>query len=221
MATSALTKTVYNAPYGLDMTQTRTIERGLLTFGAGAYVAGGLLPNWNPATNVLAPTTDVAGTTNILIAHLTQPAIANITAVTSASSGATTTVYTSTPPAAGQFVTFSGLTTAVALNGQTLQVATVSAGAYFTVASAVPTQSKTADTGVAATVIGPDSMWIESIAGSGFVYAYNKALATIQVFVVEAAVVSTQYPLTELAATTTPGGVTGDVIEYEASWVRD
>ena len=214
MATSALTKTLYNAPYGLDMTAVRTYEHGTLAFGAGSYVAGGLLPNWNITTSVLAPLTDVSGQ-NVLVGHLTQPAVAGITAVTSASSGATTTIYTATPPAAGQWVTFGGVTTAVALNGLTLLVATSTTGS-FTVVSTVPTQAKTADTGTAATVIGPDTVWIQSIAGSGFVYSYNKANATVQIFTGAAA----QAGLTELTAGPIPSGVTGDTIEFEAEWVR-
>jgi hypothetical protein len=215
MATSQLTRTINNAPYGLDLTQSRIIEHGSYSFGAGNYTTGGLLPNWNPTTETLSPTQDVSGQ-NVLVGHYTQATIGIITAVTSASSGATTTIYTAVAPAAGTWVTFSGLTTATALNGLTLQVATSTTGS-FTVASAVPTQSKTADTGQFVVALAPDDEWIESVAGSGFIYQRNKTTAAIQIFTTGTA---SGDALNELAAGALPAGVTGDTISFESEWVR-
>ena len=217
MALSILTQTAFNAPYGLDETQSRIWLRGKFVFSgtSGTYAAGGLLPNLS-AANVLGPLQDASGQ-NVLLATLTQAPVAGITAVTSASSGATTTIFTASTPLANQFVTFAGLTTAVALNGKTLQVVSVSAGVSFVVASSVPTQSKTADTGTAVTVIGPDDMEIHSVAGSGFIYQYNKSLATVQAFTTGTA---SGDALNELAAGTTPAGVTGDTIHFVASWAK-
>jgi hypothetical protein len=270
MALSNLKQSVFNPPYGIDETATRMWLRGKFVFSGsgGTYATGGLLPNWgNTTANILDPLADASGQ-NVLIPTYTQPGMGLITAVTSASSGATTTIYTATTPLANQFVTFSGLTTATALNGKTLQVVSVSAGVSFVVASSVPTQSKTADTGVAATVIGPDDMEIHSVSGSGYIYQYNKSLATIQVFSVgggtPAGTISaptitttsggvavalgvtagalsevtgasgitgvqaptftgtpgTSGPASELAASTTPAGVTGDVIHFVATWAK-
>lgn len=219
MALSNLAQIVFNPPYGIDETSTRMWLRGKFVFSGadGTYPALGLLPNWgNVLANVLAPLADVSGQ-NVLIPTYTQAPVAGITAVTSASSGATTTIFTANTPLADQFVTFGGLTTAVALNGQTLQVVSVSAGVSFVVASAVPTQSKTADTGTAAIVIGPDDMEIHSVAGSGYIYQYNKSLATVQVFTTGTA---SGDPLNELAADTTPDAVVADVIHFVASWAK-
>ncbi len=224
MALSILTQTVFEEPYGIDETARRIWLRGKLVFSgsSGTYQALGLLPNLGVATaNVLAPLQTTLSAQDVLFGQLTQGSIGLITAVTSASSGATTTIYTSNTPLANQFVTFNGLTTATALNGLTLQVVSVSAGVSFVVASSVPTQSKTADTGTAVTVIGPDDMEIHSVAGSGYIYQYNKSLATVQVFEVpDATSLSTPLPLAELAASTTPSGVTGDVIHFVASWAK-
>ena len=214
MATAVLTRTVNNTPYGLDLTQSRIIEHGTYSFAAGDYVAGGLLPNWTPTTSLLAATQDVSGQ-NVLVGHYTQVVTGGITFVTSASSGATTTIYTAVAPAAGTWVTFSGLTTATALNGLTLKVATSTTGS-FTVVSTVPTQSKTADTGQFAVYLAPDDEWIQSSTGAGFVYQRNKTTGGIQIFTGAAA----QSALTELTAGALPGGVTGDTIAFESEWVR-
>lgn len=69
--------------------------------------------------------------------------------------------------------------------------------------------------------VNPDTVWIQSIGGSGYVYQYNKATGKIQIFTVDAAAVATQYPLIELAnAAAIPAGISGDSIEFEAEWVR-
>lgn len=47
MAISA-TLTVFNAPNGIDGTQSRRILNGLLAFAAGTYAAGGVLPSYAP-----------------------------------------------------------------------------------------------------------------------------------------------------------------------------
>ena len=185
MALSILTQTAFEEPYGLDETARRVWVRGKLVFSgtSGTYATGGLLPNLGIVTaNVLGPLQTALSGQNVLLATLTQGNVGIITAVTSVASGATTTIYTANTPLANQFVTFGGLTTAIALNGLTLQVVSVSAGASFVVASAVPTQIKTADTGTVATVIGPDDMEIHSVSGSGYIYQYNKSLATVQIF---------------------------------------
>jgi len=169
---------------------------------------------------VLAQLQDASGQ-NVLIGQYTQPTVGVITAVTSVSSGTTTTIYTVNTPAAGQYVTFSGLTTATALNGQTLLVLTVNAGVSFTVASSVATQGETADTGQFAIVIGPDDMEIHSVAGSGYIYQYNKANATVQVFEVPAAAsLSAVEPLQE-SGSSIPSGVYGDTVHFVATWVRN
>jgi hypothetical protein len=221
MATAILTQTVFNAPYGIDETNQRMWLRGKLTFAAGDYLAGGLLPNLGVAVaHQLGPLQDTSGV-NVTIPTYTLSPLGIITYVTSASSGATTTIYTINTPTAGQYVTLNGLTTAVALNGKTLKVATVSAGVSFTCVSTVPTQSKTADTGIAATVIGPDDLEIHSVAPVGYIYQYNKALATIEVLQVPAAgSLTNAAPLVELGATALPSPVVADTIHYTASWAK-
>ena len=221
MATAVLTQSVFNPPYGIDQTATRMWLRGKLSFAAGDYIAGGLLPNLSVAVaSVLAQLAQTDGEA-VMIPTYTLPPIGLITAVTSASSGATTTIYTANTPLAGQYVTFNGLTTAAALNGKTLLVASISAGVSFVVASTVPTQSKTADTGNAVTVIGPDDMEIHSVAPSGYIYQYNKSTARIQVLQVPAAAALTDpAPLAALPVAALPSGITGDVIHFVASWAK-
>ena len=221
MATGILTQTVFNDPYGIDETNQRMWLRGKFSFAAGDYIAGGLLPNLGVVTaSVLAPVQTTSGS-NVTIPTLTQGAVGIVTAVTSVSTGATTTVYTATTPTAGQYVTFSGLTTAAALNGKTYLVATVSAGASFTFVSTLATQGKTADTGVVATVIGPDDMEIHSVAPAGYIYQYNKTTARIMIFYVPAAAtLTTVLPLAEMTAGALPGGVTGDTVHYVASFAK-
>lgn len=63
----------------------------------------------------------------------------------------------------------------------------------------------------------PDSVNFKSVAGSGFVYQRNNSTGKIQIFVTGAAAGD---PLEELAAGALPSGVTGDTIEFEASWVK-
>ena len=221
MATSILTQTVFNAPYGIDETNTRMWLRGKLSFATGDYIAGGLLPNLGVTTaSILDALKDTAGAV-VTIPTYTQPSVGIITAVTSVSTGATTTIYTATTPTVGQYVTLNGLTTAAALNGKTFLVATVSAGASFTCVTTLATQGKTADTGTVATVIGPDDMEIHSVAPTGYIYQYNKTTARIMAFQVpSAAALTNAAPLLELGATATPGGVTGDTVHYVASWAK-
>jgi hypothetical protein len=221
MANSVLTQTVFNAPYGIDETSTRMWLRGKLSFGAGNYITGGVLPGLGVTTaGVLDPLKDASGQV-VLIPTLTTPSVGQITAVTSASSGATTTVYTVNTPLAGQYVTFNGLTTSVALNGQTIKVASVSAGASFVVASSVPTQSKTNDTGTATTVIGPDDMEIHSVAPAGYIYQYNKANATIEVlYVPSASALTSALPLLQFPASALDAAIPTDTIHYVASWAK-
>jgi len=66
----------------------------------------------------------------------------------------------------------------------------------------------------------PFIAWFQSAGGSGYVYQYNVSTNKIQVFVVEAVALSTQYALTELAAGTVPAGVSGDTVQFEAEFVR-
>jgi hypothetical protein len=65
--------------------------------------------------------------------------------------------------------------------------------------------------------INPDTMWLQSISGSGYAYVYNKATGKIQIFVNSG---TAQNPQAELAAGAVPTGVINDVIEFEAEWVR-
>jgi hypothetical protein len=57
---------------------------------------------------------------------------------------------------------------------------------------------------------------LNSGAGSGFQYVYNPTTQKMQIFTGAAA----QSPLTELSAGALPGGVTGDVIEFELIFPR-
>jgi hypothetical protein len=213
MATGKLTQTVYNEPYGKDVTDHRSYLHGTMTFGAGNYVTGGLLPNWTPTTGILGPLQDQSGQ-NVLLSTYTQPAIANITAVTV--SGTTCTFNTKTPPTVGQYVTLGGFTVAALLpfNGITAQVTTSTAGTSF-VCTITTTATTSANSGQAVTVIGPDTLWMQTINGSGFSYSYNKTNGLVQIFTGSAA----QSPSAELAAGALPAGVTGDTVEFEAEYV--
>lgn len=296
MATAALNKTVYNAPYGMDLTASRTYLHGLLSFGGGNYVAGGLLPNWNPTTGILAPLADVSGQ-NVLVGRIptTQPVLAFITSftvsgttcvfstvnpppvghtvalsgfslstsiplngvsakitaisagvsftctitttatsssdtglavdlpaqtmlITGASISSTTCVFnTPAPPVVGQYVTLGGFTasTLVPFNGITAQVTAIVANTSFT-CTITTTATTATGAGYANLVIGPDTMWISTIAGSGYQYSYNKANGTVQIFTGAAA----QSPLAELTAGALIAGMLTDGIEFEEEYVR-
>jgi len=219
MALSKLTKTLDNAPYGLDITQSRIYERGTLVFSGagGTYATGGLLPNWNPATNQLATMQDASGQ-NVLIGRYSQSPqyLVNAYSVTSN----VVTVYaagvSSSTLVALQWVTFSGLGVATFLNGLTLQVVAVSTGS-FTVAFTTANVTKTNDSGLVLEVIGPDDMRIESVGTTGWTYRYNKTNATVQVY---GTGTSSGLALNEIGATTTPATVLSDTIRFEASWGR-
>jgi hypothetical protein len=62
----------------------------------------------------------------------------------------------------------------------------------------------------------PIMAYFTSVAGSGFVYGWNKATNKLQIFTGAAA----QGALTELANGTVPAGVSGDVIEFDAEFAR-
>lgn len=209
-----LTQTIYNAPYGFEFTSQRNHYHGALVFAAGSYITGGLLPNWNNTTAMLTGLSTTVGV-SALIAAYTIPPTALITAVTV--TGTTVVSATKATPTLGQYVTFGQFTalTLVPLNGITAQVTAVTAGVSFTVI-VTTTAVTTVGLGQATTVIGPDSMWIESVASTGYVYAYNKANGLVQIFTGAAA----QSPLTELAAGALPAGVLTDIIEYEMSFAK-
>lgn len=215
-----LSMVVYNAPYGMDMTQTRIAAKGLMEFDSGqSYSTGGLLPNWDSSTGTLGMLQDQSGQ-DVLLATYTQPTISNITAVTV--TGTTCLFATINPPNQGQFVTLGGFSNAksVPFNGITAQVASNAAGQFFT-ATITTTATTVTDNGQAVTVIGPDDMEIESVSGSGYVYRYNKANATVQVFEVPASSgLNSAAQLTELAATTMPVSLSQDTVQFRASWVR-
>jgi hypothetical protein len=208
MATAALTQTNYNAPYHVDFTSSRRRYHGTLAFAAGNYVTGGLLPNWNPTTGVYAGSIFPGGYTQA------NQASALITGVTV--TGTTCVFSAKATPTVGQYVTFSGFTAAglVAFNGITAQVTAVTANTSFTCVITT-TAVTTAGNGFYVFVVGPDTQWIQSIAGSGYQYAYNKATGLIQIFTGGAA----QSPLTELSAGALPAAVVNDIIEYEAEYV--
>jgi len=206
-----LTQAVFNAPYGYDFSSARRRFHGSLTFAAGSYVQGGLLPNWDSATFVLNPLQSQNGV-NQFSAGITVPAV-----YSPRLSALTTNVVTFTVNntlIAGQYVTFNSLTNLPFLNGLTLKVATVSS-TTFTVAFTHANVASAAEAGNAVLVIGPDTEWIQSTGGSGWVYQYNKTTATIQIFTTGAAA---QAALVELS----PGALTtqvGDTIEWESEFV--
>jgi hypothetical protein len=123
---------------------------------------------------------------------------------------------TKNTPKVGQYVTLSGFTasTLTPFNGITAQVTAVTANTSFTCVITT-TATTTTGQGQFSVVIGPDTQWIESVSGSGYVYAYNKPTGLIQIFTGAAA----QSPLTELAAGALPAGVLSDVVEFEAEYV--
>ncbi len=131
MANATVTLTAYNAPYGIDQTNTRMYLHGLVAFSAspGTYPAGGLLPTYSPIKDQ---------------------------------------------------------------SGQAVLLPTIN--------------------------VNPDTMWIQSIAGSGYTYQYNKATGKIQIFVTGSA---SQNPAAELTGgTAIPAAVSGDTIEFEAEWAK-
>ena len=65
--------------------------------------------------------------------------------------------------------------------------------------------------------VAPDSMWIQTISGSGYTYDYVKSTGKIVILVTGSA---SGNPQQELAAGALPAGVVNDVIEFEASWAR-
>jgi hypothetical protein len=67
------------------------------------------------------------------------------------------------------------------------------------------------------TSTAPIMAYFTSVAGSGFLYGWNKATNKIQIFTTGTATQSAQ---AELAAGAMPAGVSGDVIEFDASFVR-
>lgn len=204
-----LALTVFNPPYGIDQTSTRMWLRGKGAFSAGSYVAGGFLPSsgWALA--------DTSGQ-NVTIPTYTQPPVAVIT--NSALTSNVVTITAANSLVAGQYVTFSGLTNIPALNGQTLKVISsgLSATAFevdFTHANV----ASAAETGDAVTVIGPDDLIITSQTGSGVIYQYNKAFATIQIFVQGAAA---QDALAELTAGALASPVLADILNFCATWAK-
>jgi hypothetical protein len=122
-----VTLTAYNAPYGLDATQSRQYLHGLVGFSTGTYVTGGFLPSYSPIKDQ---------------------------------------------------------------SGQAVLLGTLN--------------------------VNPDTMWIESIAGSGYTFGYNKASGKIQVFVSAAA----GSALEELPSGTSLATLNADTVEFEAEWVR-
>jgi hypothetical protein len=206
--TTPLTLTVFNPPYGIDQTATRMWLRGKALFAPGSYVAGGLQPTsgWNPLAQ--------ANGENVLIPTYTTPTALAIT--NSALTSNVATITATNALVAGQYVTFAGLTNAPFLNGLTLIVA--SAGSTsFTVAYTHANVTSAAETGNATIVIGPDDMILTSQSGSGYLYQYNKANATIQILTTGTA---SGDGLNELAAGALPSGVTGDVINWVATYCK-
>ena len=67
------------------------------------------------------------------------------------------------------------------------------------------------------TATAPIMAYFTSVSGSGYDYAFNKANNKLQIFTTGA---STQSPNAELAAGAVPAGVSGDVIEFDAEFVR-
>jgi len=229
MATATLTQTVFNAPYGLDITQTRIFLRGLLSFGAGNYVAGGILPNLGveafspPVPTYLEPLQDVSGA-NVLIGTYTTPTLINLTGITVSGTTVTLLTNSSKVPSVGQFVTLQNFTNAASfpLNGVTAQVTAATAGTSFVV-TVTTTATTVTDNGVAAIVIGPDEESAASISGSGFVYVYNKTNATIQIF--QTGYGATSPPTPDALAeypngTALTSAILNDIIHFTASWVR-
>lgn len=203
-----LALTVFNPPYGIDQTATRMWLRGKALFSAGSYITGGLQPTsgWNPLAQ--------ANGENVLIPAYTVPPVWPLTNSALTSNVATLTVANTL--VVGQYVTFGGLTNLPFLNGLTLIVASRSA-TQFTVAFTHANVSSAVETGNAVTVIGPDDMILTSQSGSGFIYQYNKADATIQIFTTGTA---SGDALNELAAGALPAGVLADVINWVGTFAK-
>ncbi len=217
----SLTATVNNAPYGLDLTSSRIALRGLLSFVADVdYVVGGLVPNLTldaegTLDGVLSPLVDASGQNVLFGAYTQPPAPINITGITVSS---TTVVFlTANPPAAGKWVTLGGFTNvkSAPLNGVTVKVVSTSAGVSFT-GTVTTTATTVTDNGTATVYVGPDELLINSVAGSGYVYTYNLANGTVQIF--EAS--GDAGALVELTATTIPSPVVNDLITFLATYVR-
>lgn len=68
--------------------------------------------------------------------------------------------------------------------------------------------------------INPDTVWIQSISGSGWVYSYNKATGKIQIFTTQTTPSATAPPFSELVAGALPATVLSDIVEMELEWVR-
>lgn len=67
--------------------------------------------------------------------------------------------------------------------------------------------------------VNPDDLWLQSISGSGWTYAYNKATGKIQIFT--GAAPSTTTPgVVEMTAIALPATVLADIVTFEAQWVR-
>lgn len=63
----------------------------------------------------------------------------------------------------------------------------------------------------------PIDLEIKSVSGSGFIYQWNKASNTVQIFTTGTA---SGDALNELAAGATPAGVSGDTIVYHAQFLK-
>lgn len=201
--TTPLALTVFNPPYGIDQTATRMWLRGKALFSSGSYVAGGLQPSsgWNPLQQTNGE--------NVLIPTYTQPTALPIT--NSALTSNVATITATNALTAGQYVTLNGLTNIPALNGQTLIVQSAGLStSQFEVDFTHANVTSAAETGNAVVVIGPDDMQLVSQSGSGYLYAYNKANATIQIFE-SAAVTPSGTVSAPTITTTTNAGVTNSV----------
>lgn len=126
----AATVTAYNAPYGLDHTQTRVYLHGSLAFTTQTYTPGGILPTWGTIKDV-----------------------------------------------SGQIVLLDSLN------------------------------------------VNPDTVWIQSVSGSGFQYQYIKNTGKIEIFGSGSGTANSPAAV-ELTAITLPAGVLSDVIEVELEWVK-
>lgn len=229
MALSILTATAFNPPYGLDETQSRIFVRGKLVFSgtSGTYATNGLLPNFTSSVASVAGT--IAQLLNesgqaVLIPSYSDQQRSPIVITGATVSGANVTLATANPPAVGQFVTLSGFNVAALtpLNGVTAQVTTSTPATSFVVAITGTAATTSAHAGQAMIIYGPDDMEIHSVAGSGYIYQYNKKFATVQILEVPASSALTNAaPLAEHAATTTASAVVSDTIHFVASWVKD
>jgi hypothetical protein len=214
---SVLTMTAFNEPYGLDQTAKRWEVFGKMTFVAGNYITGGLLPNWGEqVANVLGPLQYTDGE-NLLLARYTQPSSFKIT--NSALTSNVVTITAANSLTALQWVTFQGMTNLPFLNGLTLQViATGLSATQFEVNFTHANVASAAEAGSAVLVIGPDTMiQLQSLSGSGYEYRYNKANASIQIFTTGTASGDAE---NELAAGALPAAVIADIVHFVASYVK-